>query len=289
MMIWASLIITAFLHRHELNCHSSKLRIHDNSAIACFTSLSTNNESHENHQFNDCSKKSICSSRRHSLSRITKICFTEMIMSNIITHPCNAQADVEIQDTNTDDQSNPSNIILLEESIWNKLKKEKPSTLNNKNEIDTINEYIDEIIVLAKGTPWKRNRLTGKWRVAYVRPGDNGAGLDRRIPFPELSINESYQQFSSDGSVTNIGELLGPNIRVEVKGLLIEDDLHVDTIPKRFRADISDGDLCAGSFCVKLPIEGVGLFDGVYLGEKIRIGQNLNGGGALVVQIRQDE
>ena len=36
-------------------------------------------------------------------------------------------------------------------------------------------------------------------------------------------------------------------------------------------------------------IQGEGLFDSLYLGERLRIGQNINGGGAQVVQIRLDE
>jgi len=35
-----------------------------------------------------------------------------------------------------------------------------------------------------------------------------------------------------------------------------------------------------------LPISGEGLFDGVYLDDRIRVGQNLNGGGARIVQVR---
>jgi hypothetical protein len=80
---------------------------------------------------------------------------------------------------------------------------------------------------------------------------------------------------------------LPKSLKVLLENLLrYEDDLTVDSTPKRFRADITRGDLCAGNVCVKLPIEGVGLFDGVYLGEQIRIGQNLNESGALVVQVR---
>ena len=38
--------------------------------------------------------------------------------------------------------------------------------------------------------------------------------------------------------------------------------------------------------CLPLPIQGEGLFDGQYLGERLRVGQNLNGGGARIVQVR---
>jgi len=87
--------------------------------------------------------------------------------------------------------------------------------------------------------------------------------------------------------VTNIGELLGPTLRVEVFGSLSEDDKDL-TVPKRFHADITSGDLCIGStICVPLPISGEGIFDGVFLNEKIRIGQNINGGGAIVLQTRE--
>ena len=53
-----------------------------------------------------------------------------------------------------------------------------------------------------------------------------------------------------------------------------------------FVADIDAGALCAGSGCLPLPISGEGLFDGLYLDETLRIGQNLNGGGARVVQVK---
>jgi len=177
-----------------------------------------------------------------------------------------------------------SDLKEQEELLWKKINTRRPSSYN-PNETREIETLIDSITSSAKGMIWDRNLLQGTWRVAYIRSGENGGGLDRRIPFPELPFNESYQKFTLD-SVTNIGELLGPNVRVEVKGGLKEEDIDINSTPKRFRAKITGGDLCAGDVCVKLPIEGVGLFDGVYLGERIRIGQNLNGSGALVVQVR---
>jgi len=164
----------------------------------------------------------------------------------------------------------------------------KPSdfTKSEQRDLDTL---IDSIISRERGKAWRRDLLPGKWRVAYIRAGKDGGGLDRRIPFPELPFNESYQRFTQD-SVTNIGELLGPALRVEVSGSLSEDNEDSITIPKRFRADISEGNLCVGeggsTGCIRLPISGLGTFDGVFLGENIRIGQNLNGSGALVVQTR---
>ena len=90
--------------------------------------------------------------------------------------------------------------------------------------------------------------------------------------------------------MTNVGEVLGPRLEVRVSGALSEDDTTDLVSPKRFRADINDGRICLGSTlaapCVPLPISGVGLFDGVYLTDELRIGQNLNGGGARIVQVR---
>ena len=149
-----------------------------------------------------------------------------------------------------------------------------------------IDRLIDEVVALR--APWEREALRGKWRLAYLQPGPDGAGVDRRIPFPELPWNDSFQIFGSD-SVTNVGELLGPWLEVRVSGGLAEDDASVATAPKRFRASITGGDLCLrGVGCAPLPIRGEGIFDGVYLGPRLRIGQNLNGGGARIVQVRVD-
>jgi hypothetical protein len=172
----------------------------------------------------------------------------------------------------------------IERDLFNLVKNKKPN-ITNKKETEAIDELIEELIFSATGSIWQRNLLNGSWRVAYVHSGQSGRGLDRRIPFPELPFNESYQRFTSD-SVTNVGELLGPAVRAEVGGSLQEDDYNFNFTPKRFIAYINSGDLCAGQLCTKLPIEGKGIFDGMYLGETLRIGQNLNGSGALVVQVR---
>ena len=152
---------------------------------------------------------------------------------------------------------------------------------------DSERARVDELVeaVVSQNAPWPRTGLFGKWRLAYLQPGPNGEGVDRRVPFPEFGFNEQYQIFSS-GRVTNVGEVLGPAVRVEVKGGLEEVDSSVTRSPKRFRALIDDGALCAGSACAPLPISGEGLFDGVYLDDRLRVGQNLNGGGARIVQVR---
>jgi hypothetical protein len=155
------------------------------------------------------------------------------------------------------------------------------------SERTAIDALIDEVAAL--NAPWPRENLRGKWKLAYLQPGPDGGGVDRRVPFPELPWNDSFQIFG-EASVTNVGELLGPALTVRVSGALAEDDAAVARAPKRFRADIDGGALCVfdGPLCAPLPIRGEGIFDGQYLGERLRIGQNLNGGGARIVQVRVD-
>ena len=148
-------------------------------------------------------------------------------------------------------------------------------------------ELIDKIV--SKRYPWHREDLPGKWVLSYLQPGPDGGGIDRRIPFPDLWFNNNFQIFTRD-SVTNVGELVGPALEVRVGGALEEIDGTNLSTPKRFRADINSGKMCFGQApeagCIPLPISGEGLFDGVYLGQRLRIGQNLNGGGARVVQVK---
>lgn len=150
--------------------------------------------------------------------------------------------------------------------------------------------------------------LNGKWKLVYLQPGQDGAGIDRRIPFfPELSFNNNYQIFSISSSsseeendkstIINVGELLGPLLEVRVSGTLQEEEYAVrissssnqSSMPKRYHVTIDNGGLCIGtktSSCLPLPIRGEGIFDSVYLGKRLRIGQNINGGGARVVQVK---
>ena len=135
---------------------------------------------------------------------------------------------------------------------------------------------------------WKKEELDGTWALAYLQPGPEGGGIDRRIPFPDLPLNNSYQIFSKS-SVVNVGEIIGPLLEVRVGGSLQEEDKRSHSTPKRYRVIIDKGGLCIGegyTNCIPLPISGEGTFDGVYLGERLRIGQNINGGGARVVQVK---
>jgi hypothetical protein len=146
-----------------------------------------------------------------------------------------------------------------------------------------IAALIDEIC--GQTWDWKANELSGTWMLTYLQPGPNGGGIDRRIPFPEFDFNDSYQVFT-ENAILNIGQVFGPLVEVDVSGSLQEKDAEQVTTPKGFIANIDSGKLCFQENCLPLPIAGQGLFDGLYLGKRLRIGQNLNGSGARVVQVR---
>jgi hypothetical protein len=90
--------------------------------------------------------------------------------------------------------------------------------------------------------------------------------------------------------IRNVGQVLGPNVFVAVFGDLVDVNSSREAGRKRLQANIRGGKLCFvfDAACLVLPISGVGIFDSVYLGDRLRIGQNVNGGGALVVQVRVD-
>ena len=179
----------------------------------------------------------------------------------------------------------------------------RPEGCNDDHQISSL---IDRIVT-ARYYDSTTEDLNGKWKLVYLQPGQDGAGIDRRIPFfPELSFNNNYQIFSISSSsseeendkstIINVGELLGPLLEVRVSGTLEEEE-HVDVtsssnhsfMPIRYHVTIDNGGLCIGtktSSCLPLPIRGEGIFDSVYLGKRLRIGQNINGGGARVVQVK---
>lgn len=75
-----------------------------------------------------------------------------------------------------------------------------------------------------------------------------------------------------------------------VSGDLVEvKDLTDALTPKRLQANIKGRRLCFKINCFSLPISGEDMLESVYLGDRLRIGQNVNGGGALVVQVRMEE
>jgi hypothetical protein len=174
--------------------------------------------------------------------------------------------------------------------LFEKINGRRPYEYSSE-ERQEINTLISNIVANEESGTGKFNRslFPGTWILAYLQPGPNGAGIDRRIPFPELDFNDSFQIFGEDNSVVNVGQILGSLANVQVFGTLQEGNLGSTSVPKRFQANIQGGKLCVKDFCAGLPIQGTGLFNSLYLGQRIRIGQNLNGGGARVVQIRLDD
>ena len=180
----------------------------------------------------------------------------------------------------------------------------RPEGCNDDHQISSL---IDRIVT-ARYYDSTTEDLNGKWKLVYLQPGPDGAGIDRRIPFfPELSFNNNYQIFSISSSsseeendkstIINVGELLGPLLEVRVSGTLQEEEYVVvissssnqSSMPKHYHVTIDNGGLCIGtstSSCLPLPLRGEGIFDSVYLGKRLRIGQNINGGGARVVQVK---
>jgi hypothetical protein len=152
-----------------------------------------------------------------------------------------------------------------------------------------IESLIQTIIRENKGrfVTTSSDALVGSWMLVYLEPGPTGTGVDRRVPFPELPFNNQFQVFTPT-TVTNVGELWGPYLDVRVSGSW-HASLDVKEESNVYVADIDGGQICVnrGAWCGgSLPIQGQGLFTLPYVGERLRILQNINGGGARGVQIR---
>jgi len=214
----------------------------------------------------------------------------------------------------TSHRPTPSNEPRLVTQLFHTINGRRPYEYSAE-ERNEINDLIRSILLLTSNSErssdnqqqrelssYQSSSLVGTWILAYLQPGPNGAGIDRRIPFPEFDFNDSYQIFRDDtnvnngiipNSVINIGQILGPLAKIQVYGTVEQEDVTTTrgstaSTPRRFQANIQGGKLCLkdDDLCIGLPIQGVGLFDSLYVGERLRIGQNLNGGGARVVQIR---
>ena len=206
----------------------------------------------------------------------------------------------------------PDDEPVLVTKLFDKINGRRPNEYSPTERME-IAALVEEIC--HRSWPWSDEWLSGTWMLSYLQPGPEGGGVDRRIPFPEFDFNDSFQIFSSqhdfakststndddDGagamSVCNVGQVLGPLVEVRVMGSLERKNASQKEVvtPARFSATIQRGDMCffgsgtedeSRQMCIPLPIFGVGLFDGLYVGRRLRIGQNLNGGGARVVQVR---
>lgn len=172
---------------------------------------------------------------------------------------------------------------ILITKLFNIVNGRRPTEYSREERVEA-----DDLLqsIAATQFDWDPSMLPGKWILAYVRPGPDGATIDRRIPFPDAPFNDNFQTFGPT-TVQNTGELIGPLVSVQVFGDLDDVDNKQKYTPKRYQANIRNGKVCFRTKCpITLPISGNGLFDGVYLGKRLRIGQNINGGGAMVVQVR---
>jgi hypothetical protein len=193
------------------------------------------------------------------------------------------------------DRLKPSNEPAVATNLFNMVNGRRDADYSAV-ERGTIEAWINEIAML--NVPFQSQLLPGTWRLVYLRAGSDGSGIDRRIPFPEFPFNDSFQIFhgldsnpSKDAEmIRNVGQVLGPNVFVAVFGDLVDIPASREAARKRLQANIRGGKLCfvSDATCLGLPISGVGIFESIYLGDRLRIGQNVNGGGALVVQVRVD-
>ena len=190
--------------------------------------------------------------------------------------------------------------------LFERLNGRRPNEYSNE-ERGEIDGLLDRVAILQPNAS-SATSLAGTWVLVYLQEGPDGAGIDRRIPFPEVDFNNNFQVFFSSSSndnsadrVTNIGQVLGSLADVRVSGTLQEiASVETNSKPKRrFEANIQGGKICFNTSLpsqqangkpncpIDLPmIQGKGIFDSIYLGDRLRIGQNINGGGARVVQIR---
>jgi hypothetical protein len=156
-----------------------------------------------------------------------------------------------------------------------------------------VDSLIDELVTLR--VPWNVDAARGKWRLAYLQRSPNSSPA----PLLQLPSNEQYQIFSRS-DVINVAELVGPSLEIRAAGAWRDNEPADMRSPKRFRVDITAGALCGtvtlgraekaniGRACMPLPLRGetYRVVDGQYVGPRIRIAQDLNSGGARVVQLR---
>ena len=172
--------------------------------------------------------------------------------------------------------------------LFDKVNGRRPKEYTREERFE-IAQLIDEIAQLGEttnDTTYDRDLLPGTWIEAYVQGGlteENSGGFD---------FNENFQIFSEDNSVVTVDQIFGSWLDMRVIGSLqeVQDPAEftmTSSLPKRFQSDLQERIVCIGGNqnCLVMPMQGEGLFDSVYLGERLRIG---NSGGVVVVQIRLD-
>ena len=190
-----------------------------------------------------------------------------------------------------------STLPAAEQQLYELCQTRRPSDWTAGERL-TVDRLVSELVTLGRQAP-SGSALRGKWRLAFVQPGLQDTlypGADRAQLFPELPWNEKFQILGT-ADVINVAELLGPLLEVRAAGSITE-DANDGTSPRRVRAEVSQGAICGsftigtrekantGRLCGPLPIRGDGSFDALYVGPRIRISENVEGGGVRTVHVR---
>ena len=118
--------------------------------------------------------------------------------------------------------------------------------------------------------------------IEYLRTTQNEDGSWTPEPGPGVIVLETFEE-ATVGTV--------PAEWDDYVGWVVNNDQNLPDRPVHAlvsdaRAQFLAGARALGATLDALPISGEGLFDGVYLDDRLRVGQNLNGGGARIVQVR---
>lgn len=125
----------------------------------------------------------------------------------------------------------------------------------------------------------------GPWRVLYTR----GSVQLWKATYSAGKLVKSSNAASQDldpatRSVLNKAEYLGDKLWVTASGTYTPLD-DSPSLPKPIQANISSGCIHVFGVDIPLPIRGTGLFEVVYLDERVRV---FRSGGALAVQVKEE-
>lgn len=146
-----------------------------------------------------------------------------------------------------------------------------------------VRSLMDELVE-ADGA-YDANCMQGKWQVVHTQGPLLWEQFWNLFKSSKGSPNRNFQDFDLKSlRVTNSSELRGPDNYVTADGRFEPED-DTTTLPKRFRAFIQEGNVVFGETVIKLPIQGEGFFDVVYLDPKIPLRIFRGNNGSMAVQI----
>lgn len=220
----------------------------------------------------------------HTASLLSSCLFALLPMRVPLPHPAPALAVAGLD------------LPAAEQQLYELCQTRRPSDWTAEERL-TVDRLVSELVALGRRAP-SGFALRGKWRLAYVHPGlqDTLYPGAERTQLLELPWNEKYQILGV-ADVINVAEILGPLLEVRAAGSITE-DANDGTSPRRVRTELAQGAICGsvtigtrekantGRLCGPLPIRGDGSFDALYVGPRIRISENVEGGGARTVHVR---